>query len=265
MHFDWYAICNEADIVKRIAMAIVVGAAISVLSSQAAAQRVIPGLVGENLIREERARRIVTTMVDVYSRCWTYQDTGTVRWKKTKMTFITQFKKPGRLYFELTEFENGKSSRMVYWTEGVRKKINPGHGYTFLTSLWDGRSNSYQKNESLETTVAGLTGVSMGAGANVPTMLLPSQIQTLCLTDVADLKWEQTARERGVICDVLYSKKHATRAWIDRRTHLLRKLVEDDTTPKGSTVILYSPAVNGPITDKLMTFKVPTGAKRLRG
>lgn len=241
------------------------------LPRQACSQRIVPGLSGENLVKEYRARSIVTAMVRAYSRCWTYQDTGTVRWQKTRMTFITRFKKPNRLYFEFTDFDKGKGERQVYWTAGVRKKIfhhgvdGPGHwDDTFLTSSWDGRDTTFTKDESLGMTVAGFTGVSLGAGCTVPAMLFPSQAQSLSLTDMDDLKWERSAVDRGVTCDVLYSAKHQTRAWLGRKTHLLRRLVDDVNSKDGPTVIEYSPIIDRPISDKLMTFSIPARAKRVK-
>lgn len=229
-----------------------------------ASTQTVPGHSKKNLITDVRAKRIVEAMYDVYAKCKTYMDTGTYVSESTRMRFATRFKRPDRLYFEFTAKNNARDGRFVYWTTGVRKKIFQsgvdGPGYwddTILTNAWYGDTDDFEKNESLGMTVAGFTGISMGTSTNVPGMIFASEVRALSLSDMSDLVVEGTAKDRGIECDVLYSKEHLTRAWIDKKSRLLRKMSERFEPSGPDMVTEYLPKINVEIKDALLIFKSP--------
>lgn len=224
----------------------------------------VPGLYGKYAITDAKARAVVEAMHAVYAKCKTYTDTGTYFDQETRMTFITRFRRPDRLYFEFTAKDNVRDGRFVYWTTGVRKKIFhngvDGPGYwddTVLTNSWYGDAGEFEKDSSLGMTVAGFTGISSCTGTNVPNMIFVNEIGSLNLSDMADLVFEGTAKERGVECDVLYSKKYLTRAWIDKKAHLLRKMSERFEQSDPEMVIEYLPKIDVEVSDEQLTFKPP--------
>lgn len=233
---------------------------------QTRADPTIPGLDHKNKIVDARARAIVAAMFATYANCRTYSDTGTSVWESTKLTFLTRFKRPDRIYFEFTaEHGNVRPDRFVLWAQGTRKKIwfdgVDGPGYwddTVLTNSWYGDSGELRKDGSLGMAVAGFTGISSGTAATVPTLLFPKEISMLCLGDMKDLKVEGTAMDRGVECVVVVSIEHYTRAWVDKESHLLRRIAESyEGEPE--QIVEYLPQTDGAINDELMVF-VPPGS-----
>jgi hypothetical protein len=233
--------------------------------AQARASGIVPGLNGKNLVRDKDARAIVERMYAVYARCKTYADTGTYVDGDTRMTFVTRYKRPDRIYFEFNATGNARDGRFVYWCRGDRHDAArwDRHGppttekHVLHGNAWYGDSRELEKDEPLDMIVAGFTGISMGTGTTLPTMLFPGEVTTRCFSDMADLVVEGTATDRGVPCHVLYSKEHLTRAWIAKDSFLLRLLTEKFDPEDSEMVTQYDPKLDVEIEDRLMVFSPP--------
>jgi outer membrane lipoprotein-sorting protein len=227
--------------------------------------RVVPGLNGKNLIVDKEARAIVERMYAAYARCKTYSDTGTYVNEDTRMTFVTRYKRPDRIYFEFTAKNNARDGQFVYWCTANRHDAQrwDRHGppntekNVLHGTAWYGDNGELEEDETLDMIVAGFTGISMGTGTTLSTMLFPGEVTSRCFSDMADLVVKGTATDRGVLCDVIYSEEHLTRAWIDQETHLLRRVSEKFDPADSEMVTQYDPKVDVPIDDKLMVFTPP--------
>ena len=128
-----------------------------------------------------------------------------------------------------------------------------------MADAWYGDSREHEKGETIGMAKAGFTGISLGSAHTVPRMLFPIEISGLSFGDMTDMKYEDKATVKGVECDVVFSKKWGTRAWIDSKTHLLRRVFEksDFEGYTFSDTTDYDPRVNIDIKDELMVFDPP--------
>ena len=97
----------------------------------------------------------------------------------------------------------------------------------------------------------------MGTGRMVPGLLFPDEISLHLWGAMADIVFEGTAVDRGVECDVLYPRKWLTRVWIDKKTHLLRRMTDRFGESDAEIVTEYLPTVDVEIKDELMVFEPP--------
>ncbi len=218
----------------------------------------------KDVIVEEKAKRIVETMYGTYASCKSYSDTGTSDMGNAHLTFATRYLRPERLFFGFTAKGFARDGRFVLWTTGERKRIfqpgvdGPGCWEdTVLTNTWYGDDKSMEANESLGLSIAGFTGISMGVAMDVTNIIFPSEVGGLSLRDMKDLVFEKSAQDRGVLCDVLYSREYLTRAWIDSSRHLMRRLSEQIEPSDPKQVTLFNPVLNQPVSDADLTFRPP--------
>jgi zona occludens toxin (predicted ATPase) len=183
-----------------------------------------PGVYNKNGITDPKAKKIVEQMFEVYATCKTYTDTGTYKDSHMTQSFVTRFKRPDRICFLFTDIIKGKPIESAYWTQGVRKKDFhngvDGPGYwdeTIETDTWYGPRKDYREKECFGLAAFGFVGLTMGSSAQVPTMIFPVELGSLTFADMADLKYEGVQLDRGVECDVVYSKSYFSRGWIESK------------------------------------------------
>ncbi|MEX2242447.1 MAG: hypothetical protein WD716_01235 [Fimbriimonadaceae bacterium] len=229
---------------------------------------IVPGLTGENSIVDKQAKAVVERMYAAYARCKTYTDTGTFVSEDNRMTFVTRYKRPDRIYFEFTAKNNARDGRFVYWStadrhDAQRRSHHGGFPTTVKNVLhgnaWYGDSGELEKDETLDMIVAGFTGISMGTGTTLTTMLFPGEVTSRCFSNMKDLVVEGTAMDRGVLCDVVYSEENLIRAWIDKESHLLRRVSERFDPADSEMVTQYEPKVDVVIDDRHLVFAPPRG------
>ena len=222
----------------------------------------VPGWHGRYAIADPKAKALVRAMNRAYATCRTYRDRGTMTDESERIVFETRFRRPDRILFKYRGTSDAQD--LVYWTVGKRGKVvEEGYGgktvegLSIPTNGWYGPGR-LEANRSLGLTVAGFTGISRGTATTVPNMLFPWEVRALSFPDMADLRLVGSAKERGVLCDVLESKKHLTKAWIERKTRLLRRLEERFDPSDPMSVTLYEPRIDVPVSDAELTFAPPS-------
>lgn len=210
---------------------------------------------------DPKAREVVRTMFTAYARCRSYRDTGTFRDGRTTITFATRFRRPGRIFFEYVK----GGERSAYWCQGVKRKVVDDFPdlpvkkakAALSADAWYANRQEFEPNRALGMTIAGFTGISRGTGNTVPNLLFPKEVGAVSLADMVDLRYEGLATDRGVACDVVFSKAHGTRAWIDHQRGLLRRVVEEIGSGEPEEITEYTPEIDVPIRDDEMTFVPP--------
>ena len=218
-------------------------------------------------IKDPKAKDIVAAMYAAYAACKTYQDTGTVKFDKSTVTFETRFKRPYQFYFEFTRTAGVMPpGRHLLWTHGDRTPYSGdmfGTKYeedTVLTDMWPEMEVLENKDQPLGLALAAFTGISYRSAHTVPRMLFPVSCKDgMNYAVTEDLAYEGTKTDRGVECEVLFSKEWGERIWVDKKTHLLRR-VETDMSMAGAryvTTTVYEPQVDVEIKDEQLTFVPP--------
>jgi len=218
----------------------------------------------EHVVKRLEARSIVRAMNRVYSNCRTYSDSGICVNGKDKIRFETRFKRPGSLIFQC--ITNGDPKTLeAYWTQGVSKRFwigspdsPPDADDTFVASAWTSGYGTHT-DLPLDLTIAGFM-VPASPALTIPTMLFPKKIEFLKITEAGDLEAEGTRVCRATACDVLYSAQESTRIWIDRKTHLIRRVAEyyDDGNSDSANVTEYDPSIDTEIEASKLVFVPPT-------
>lgn len=171
---------------------------------------------------------ILARMSDAYAQCASYQDTGVVEstyheatsGRIEKMPFKLYFKRPNLLRFEWTDYNPWKNGRTsIVWSNGKE-------AFTY----WE--PDRYEKDETLDSGLAGATGVSRGAAHTVPRLLMRETISGFTLTELKNLTLAPDEEFEGELC---YHIKGAHpfgdpyELWISKRDFLLRKVREKST------------------------------------
>jgi outer membrane lipoprotein-sorting protein len=221
----------------------------------------------KSTVKDPKAKAIVEAMYAAYAACKTYQDTGTVKFENSTVTFETRFKRPYQFYFEFTSAGGFMApGRHVLWTHGGRTSYSGdvfGMKYeedTVLTDMWPAMEGLENMDQPLGLAIASFTGISFRSAHTVPRMLFPvSCKEGMNYAVTEDLVYEGTKTDRGVECEVLFGKEWGERIWVDKKTHLLRR-VETDMSMAGVryvTTTVYEPKVDVEIKDEQLTFVPP--------
>ncbi len=202
---------------------------------------------------------IIKRMVQSYSQCASYKDTGMVETtyheamsgRYEKMPFKIYFQRPNYLRVEWTDYSPYKDGRTrVVWSNGKE-------AFTY----WE--PERYEKEESVRMAFAGANGVSKGAAHTVP-RLLTEEVSGFSLPELVNPSLVGEEEFEGEPCYHIKAKHpysdSAYELWISRRDFFLRKLriqtkydeyyvVEDE--------IHRDISANQPIASTLFDFKPP--------
>jgi outer membrane lipoprotein-sorting protein len=202
------------------------------------------------------ARVILERMAQVYATCNSYRDAGVVKTvfieasgrRTVEKPFKTAFVRPESLRFEYRD-EGSDNHRYIVWSQG-----------NDVQTWWD-VTPGIKRPVSLELALAGATGVSGGSAQTVPCLLLPDKVGGLRLTDLAEAQRIEDDRIDRADCFRIQGKEvdAPTVLWIDKTTHLLRRIVAtakfDDFRTEETT--LYDPVINADIPAKMLEFDPP--------
>lgn len=212
-------------------------------------------------IKDLATRKVVQAMMDVYSSCKTYQDTGSVTSGDYLVTFKTYYSRPNKFYHEFTG-KNYYSGRHVLWCRGSLKsndpkdiKENRREGNYLETLYWDDKGPEIEVMD-LGSAVSSCAGISMRASSTVAQYLFPREASAFSCAEITDLKLEKPQTIRGILCDVLYSKEVNERFWITKKTHLL--IQRDDYDGEKLSRTKFSPSIGGKIPDSQFLFRPPS-------
>jgi outer membrane lipoprotein-sorting protein len=198
---------------------------------------------------------VLVRAVKTYANVTTYRDAVVVRIvyiegggrRTEERLFKTAFVRPDRFRFEYTESNPlGRVRRYVVWQHGpdVRK-------------WWDVEP-TVETLPSLETGLAGATGVSGGSAHTVPRLLLPSSVTGRSLGDMTEVKRLSDAECGGDTCARvvgIYAGSQRT-LWISLRSFLLRRVEWKTTFPdfRTESTITYEPVADEPIPAESLAF-----------
>ena len=168
------------------------------------------------------ATSILNNMFRVYSRSTSYQDEGilvTTRDEPTggtieKMPFKTFFKRPNLFRFEWTDYGATKLGRTkMIWFDGKQ-------AFTY----WE--PDYYEKEESLNLAIAGVSGVSDEAVNTVSDLLMPDRTTRSTLKKLVNVSVLGEEIFEGVRCYRIKGKEgnSSLELWIGKTDFLLRKL-----------------------------------------
>lgn len=197
---------------------------------------------------ELTADKILIKTNEVYAKCKSYKDNGSVRTvflnkdgtKKfiTKKVFNTIFIRPDKFRFEYAKkeadelqgnyivFQNGKILKTFWTIQGERVP------------------------QSLSMAIAGATGVSSGTAHNIPTLLI-SDVAGRKITNIQNPIFLKEAKgDDGKIYYLIKSgKKRKNRSlvlWIQKETFLITKIEATTSLDKfdTQTVTIYQPEID---------------------
>jgi len=221
------------------------------------------------------AVQILRAMEKVYAGCRSYRDSGEVRTgivtdggrAGSDRPFATAFVRPGRFRFSFTDPGLGeRSSSYIVWADG-----------TDIRAWWDAKPG-VRRPGSLQAALAPAAGISGGSSVRIPGLLLPAELGDGPLLvaperiDDGDDHGVACFRIRGESRKTPYTLSTGARAltvrsesvtlWIDRATHLLRKVQEtrtfDTYTSEGTTT--YTPEIDVDIPPAQLAFGAPEPA-----
>ncbi len=241
----------------------------TVASVAAAAAQTPPAPAGD---AAATAVTILRTMERVYAGCRSYRDKGEVRTgivtdggrAGSDRPFTTAFVRPGRFRFQFTDPGLGeRSSSYIVWSDGDD-----------VRSWWDAKPGVRRPGQ-LEAALVPAAGISGGSSVRVPGLLLPGELGQGPLL-IAPERIDD-GDDRGVACfrirgesrktpytlsmgaRVLTVKSESVTLWIDRATHLLRKVQETRTfeTYTSEATTTYSPEIDVAIAPGELAFGAP--------
>lgn len=209
------------------------------------------------------ADAIVSRMQSTYADCKSYRDEGevsSVYLKKDgqqtqRKPFKTWFVRPKLFRFEFQDQAGpgaGKWTRYVVWADGQKIRT----WWSVLARL--------KEFDSIESALAGPTGVSGGSAVNIPGLLMTEMQWGSGLRRLADAKLLGTEKIGDAECYKIDAgaKTDASRRqtlWIDRKTFLIRRLAErkelGDVTVEQTTD--YKPEMNVAIPEAEFQFEPP--------
>lgn len=206
------------------------------------------------------AEAIVARMARTYADARSYSDEGEVTLVFTDATtqrtqgkpFSTRFVRPKRFRFEFTERDFfDQPRRYVIWTDAA-----PERSKTWWTI------RPAVEEHSLPLAVGAAAGVSSLSSLTIPRLLMPEAVQGRALTDLKGLKLAGEEVVDGALCDKIEGttpRGDPETVWIDRATHLVRKVAGTTKIPGASVeqTTVYRPQINGEIAAKEFSFEPP--------
>ncbi|MHB9138388.1 MAG: M56 family metallopeptidase, partial [Victivallaceae bacterium] len=222
------------------------------------------------------ADAIIAKMAETYAKCKTYQDSGTVKTLFIKadgdMTiekpFSTVFIRPNQFRFEYKEKVDSyikEKPGYIVWRKGDE----------VLT--WFVARPDITKVKSLDSGLAGATGVSSGSAHTIPALLM-SEISGKKLSGIKEVKMLENAVFDGSSCYRIQGKficsgdngkvvKSPMIIWIDKNTSLVRRIDEQNVFPgsnfRTEDTTTYHPEININISAKSLDFIPPVGSAAL--
>lgn len=208
---------------------------------------------------ELSAHQVIEKMGEVYRKCSSYQDSGTVQKipvkssnkQMVRKTFKTYFVRPDLFRFEWREKIPPKQEMSLYvvWCKGKET-------YTY----WE--IGKFEKSKSLEQAIAANTGVSSG-GINTVSLMLINQDQSFILNSLVEEKLIGKDSLDGARCYVIRAKHERVgrevELWIEKEDFLLRKLKRK----LRSNAILEERhkdiKINHKISEEIFNYKPPLG------
>jgi len=216
------------------------------LSSLLAANGQAQELKPETILKQAAAR---------YTKYSSYQDVGVVITSRSKdrgieeKPFKLYFSRPNRFRFEWLDYYLPNERTNVVWCDGQNT-------YTYFGP------DRFEKKASIELGVAAATGISSGAAATIPTLLMPEIADSL-LHDLTNLELLGVETFEGELCYRIkgaYSDGDTSEVWISQRDFLVRKLITYTSFDDYSTVeeeIHRDIKINQPIAKDMFDFKPP--------
>ena len=246
-----------------------------VASAWLAPTSLVPSRAAE---RELTAEDILARSRAVYASLKSYADSGTVADEVKGYTdhakFKTYFRRPGYFFFEFkgvgSKYSNGffvpSAAHHVVW-------MSAGELETWHAQLRDHRTFPRAAGGQVNA-LAGTAAGTDGTGTLIPSLLFSQSGIVATIQELVEVSVAGTENVRGHPCHKLvgvarsvYPSGRVTNVrpvtvWIDARTLLIRKVLED--TPKGAPMgtisrrtITIDPQLNPPLGDDKFRFAVP--------
>ena len=216
------------------------------------------------------AKQILNKVADAYGKCRSYKDSGE---SKTEFTMKDGSKAILRTSFR-TALRRGAFARKFRFTyrenpyeRGYSKAsvlLHDRNG-TFLTQVGGGK---FERQETLGTGVARLTGTSSGTAHFLPALLLPDEVGGRKIIEMSDLKppqIEMVEKSRCYRVEGLYAKEKMV-LWITADSFLIVKIEDYATFDKKLELqsISYSASFNERVPDRLFNKQVEGEWKHLK-
>lgn len=203
---------------------------------------------------ERDAEQILTRMKQVYSEASSYCDAGEVHTVVETPTgvvdldfsFRTAFVRPNLFRFEF-ERPSGSGNRYVVWADS-----------TAIRSWWS-RRPGVEEHEKVEFALAGPTGVSYGAAVRIPALLMPEMLWGARLRSLEGPAVIGEESIGGRDCHVIEADSGGIRVWIDKESHLVRRMwtpVPGDG--RRPLTLSYEPKLDGEIAPETFVFTPPS-------
>jgi hypothetical protein len=201
------------------------------------------------------AEEILGRMAKAYAECKTYRDSGVVRTVirrdegdlEEELQFDTAFVRPGRFRFVYSEQASGSAASYIVWRQDGDVRS------------WCRFARSAEPPKSLNLALAAATGVSQGVAHVIPALLLPKEIGGRKLTHLTEVWRIEDAEADDVPCfrvEGLYADSPMT-IWIDKATHLVRRIDERSSDGDSTTTTRYMPAIDVDISEEELAFDPP--------
>ena len=223
--------------------------------------------------------KVIRKMEAVYASLVTYSDQGSVISifsekgqpdENDVVTFETHYLRPGKLHFRFLTSYPGELTTFEIVAAGKKKvfKYHGVEGGAWQAADWIahlGQNGKFEPPIALNDAIASCTGISSCCAYTVPTMLFPGG-SGLYFHQMSDSKILGTEVIDNHPCYRFSSLKYREQFWIDCKSLLLRKIVEEtdlgadpahsnaEQTCEATTY--YQPDINGKIDAK--SFIVPT-------
>jgi hypothetical protein len=202
-----------------------------------------------------RADQILNLMAETYKHCTTYRDSGVLTTNNKTFrtaTFSTAFVRPDRFRFEYQMVIPviGRTQRNLVWREGQDVRS------------WSDDESEISNERSFESAIAGATGVSLGSAYEIPSLLLPDEIEGRRLTSMKSATRLDDAKLGEINCFRVRGElgKSSITVWIDSKTLLIRKIEEAfdvDNSPAEQTTT-YQPVINEQVPEQKLSFSPPS-------
>jgi hypothetical protein len=237
---------------RRLVGAIVLGALIAARGDGGASDQ----LDAASLTAEQ----ILGRVGEVYSKCKSYRDSGSVTTvfysavgkHSVEKPFRTAFVRPDRFRFEYYD-KSEPVDRFVIWRQGESVRT------------WWGIEPGVHDARSLGNALAAATGVSSGSARRIPGLLLAEPIEAGWeIRRLKTLRRLPDAKLREAECLVVQGETSTRRGepvvlWIAKSTFLIRRIDEatkfDDFRTEETTT--YEPRIDTEIPVNLLDFAVP--------
>ncbi len=201
------------------------------------------------------AAEILARVASVYSSCRAYSDEGEVSTKfdiafskPMIYRFSTAFVRPAAFRFELRSGVGNKESRYVAWKAGDLEKAAWPIGV---------------RQESIDETLLGLSGVSQGSALTVPALLLPDLFRGkglfASLGEITLHGEEKVDGHRAFKIEAALQDDDL-KFWVDANQFLILKFSQKSRLGRfdQETTTRYRPLVNTEVSPQQLTFNPPT-------